>query len=160
MLKIVWALSCLFCLSAFADPKIKEGDWELGGAASLSTDRYGTYFSLDGTTQYFLRDHFSLGLSAGYRGWKGPNYLSLGPVFTKYFFVKDNFAPYISLTPLKWSSFGKSSNLESTVRVGTKFFLNDYVSFGPALEHSHTWKKGGTPSYSNTSLLGVFSIHL
>jgi hypothetical protein len=163
-------LSAFFCLKAFADPNIKEGDWELSGSSAFTNNGQGAtpfgrqsnnYFSVYGSGQYFVKDHFSVGLGGSYLAGPGSDLITLGPIFTKYFLVQENIAPYVSVSPISWSNYGysASSQFSSSVRLGTKFFLNDHISFGPALEHVHVWSRNGQPSFNTTSFLGVFSLH-
>lgn len=155
----------LVAAPAFAEPNIKEGNVEVNGSFNLSrstSSGSGTYFNIQTIGQYFIKDHLSLGADISYYTYRRNSSLAIGPAATLYFAVKENLAPYITLTPITWTNTsGYSHNLiSSTVRAGVKFFLTDSVAFGPAVEYYHFWEQHGMRSSGNISLLGVFSIHL
>ncbi|MGE3263077.1 MAG: hypothetical protein AB7K68_14950 [Bacteriovoracia bacterium] len=155
---------------------INKGNWEASGSFDFSHNfqadwdynSYSNYgknsLSLGGGAQYFLRDHFSVGLDASFfSAGRYTNGGSIGPVATYYFMTQERIAPYIQLSPLRvWKMEGTTNQNISLARVGTKFFFYDSVAFGPALQYQHTWPR---TNYSSTgkdmlSILGLFSIHL
>lgn len=161
----------LIAPAAYAVPNLNAGDWELGGSFNLSrsserspyfqsTDH--TRFTINLNAQYFVDDEYSLGLETGYSaagGHSGVGYL--GPVFTKYVWVDDKLAPYISMLPIRFTKAeGIPSDLSSTVRIGAKYFLTDSVAVGPAVDFTHDWGKDTNPERNTWSFLGLFSIHL
>ena len=156
---------------AKAEPNLNAGDWELGGAFNLSrtserspyfasTDR--TRFTLNLNAQNFVADEFSVGLEAGYStagSRSGVAYL--GPVATKYLWVDDKLAPYISMLPIRWTKAeGVPADFSTTVRIGGKYFLTDSVAVGPAVDFTHDWGREQNPERNTWSFLGLFSIHL
>lgn len=156
---------------AQAEPNLNAGNWELGGSFNLSrtserspyfvsTDR--TRFTVNLNVQAFVDDEFSVGLEAGYAtAGRGTGVAYLGPVATKYLWVDDKLAPYISMLPIRWTKAeGVPSDYSTTVRIGAKYFLTDSVAVGPAVDFTHDWGKDQNPERNTWSFLGLFSIHL
>lgn len=159
MKNMLFMLALLVSVSADA-ANINKGDWELGGSFNLSrTDRFrsSTYWYLNGNAQYFFADHFSAGLDLSWSAASGGGpAIVIGPAATYYFLTQENMAPYVMLAPFNWRSYG-TSNYSSTLRVGTKFFFTESVSFGPALQIERFYRYGGL---NTIGFLGAFSIHL
>ena len=113
------------------------------------------FFNVSSGLQYFFADHFSAGLDVYLSAFNGEKaFISVAPVVTKYFLVGEKVAPYVSISPIHFNLRGRNT-LASSIKVGTKFFLNDSVSFGPALDYYKAWGGG-----DRLSLQGLFSIHL
>lgn len=166
-MKFLFALACLLSPAAFAADTtvhIHQGDWEVGassatGLSQTLSNGSRTYFSLGSDAQYFFADEFSAGLEASISTGGGTSY-SAGPLLTKYFAVKDKMAPYVSLSPYSYIRYPWGHYATSRARVGVKFFFNDFVAFGPALQFTHYYAGSYLGSSSNSlSLLGQFSIH-
>ncbi|RZA00027.1 MAG: hypothetical protein EOP11_18765 [Proteobacteria bacterium] len=167
-------LAALFCFAlsataAFAAPKINKHDWEVGGGFNFShlsreenlPSKAQNNFSLRGIGQYFLADELSAGAEISVNASGGNTYVQAGPIITKYIFVDDKLAPYLSMLPIVVKTASNvPAGYRSTVRAGAKYFLNDSVAVGPALEYSHDWESGPYRSQENFSFLGLFSIHL
>lgn len=163
----------LLLVSAHAEAgKINQGDWETGGGFNLThTSRQSsritpatknTSFFVYAQAQYFFIDQLSAGLDAGYaRSGSAFDSTNFGPVVTKYLWVDDKIAPYVSMLPIQWNHVrGGGTSLSSSARVGAKYFLTDSVAVGPAFEFSHQWGNDTQPEANSYSFLGLFSIHL
>jgi len=165
-MKTLILILSLLAGTAQAAPRILQGDWELGGG--LNFTHYdvanlpsGNIFSLNADGQHFFADHFSAGLELNLNATGGNTSFVVGPVATKYLWVDDKLAPYISLLPIMVSTrTGATASLQSRVRVGAKVFLTDSVAFGPALEYQHLWEADSSPGGNLLSFLALFSIHL
>jgi len=149
--------------------KINQGDWELGGGFNLThTSRknavvpQSTTFFVYSQAQYFFVDHLSAGLDVGYsRSGSTSASTEIGPVVTKYIWVDDKLAPYVSMLPIQWShTRALGSSFSSSARVGAKYFLTDSVAVGPAFDYSHNWGSDRRAESNSFSFLGLFSIHL
>jgi hypothetical protein len=161
----------LLATTAQAAPRINKGDWEIGGGLNLShTDEASPYFgssrrtlfTLRGNGQYFVQDGLSAGLELGIAsaGAASPQ-VQAAPVVTKYIWVDDKLAPYVSMLPIQYNKSEKiPGTYATTVRVGAKYFLTDSVAVGPAFEYSHDWGHDQVPERNTFSFLGLFSIHL
>jgi hypothetical protein len=157
--------------TAQAAPRIQKGDWELGGALNFRhTDEASPYFgstkrtlfTFRGNGQYFVHDGLSAGVELGIStaGVSGPQ-VQAGPVVTKYIWVDDKLAPYVSMLPIQYNKSERiPGTYATTVRVGAKYFLTDSVAVGPAFEYSHDWGNDELPKRNTFSFLGLFSIHL
>ncbi|MGZ3693044.1 MAG: hypothetical protein ACXWQO_02335 [Bdellovibrionota bacterium] len=154
----------LSAAAATTTANIHKGDLEVSGSMNLSADtkHFSTaYFNLDTTAQHFFADEFSAGLGASFYSYNSTTGISFGPILTKYLWVQDKIAPYVSLTPIYWSKFSRNKATYSTYgSVGVKFFITDSVAFGPALAAYHYWPKNGGSSNTTLALLGMFAIHL
>lgn len=141
---------------------IKQGNMEVGGSTSYSTTTSSSYFRLSPTYQYFFMDHFSAGGTADLiLGTGDYTYYSLGPTATWYVLAKDEFAPYIAVTPISWAKFRYTDAFyDTTVNVGLKYFLTDSVAVGPAVQWNHTYGRNGGNGRDTTTFLGTFAIHL
>lgn len=166
-MKYILVASWLLAVSvpAFAvSPKINQGDWEVNGSMNFShyDSGYGrNSFSLAASGQKFIVDDFSLGLDGSFYAYASNTWTSIGPIATKYLWVHESTAPYLSLLPIVVSKSTSSSYyFYSRARAGVKFFLTDSVAVGPAVEMNHSWPKSGSSSTNYFSFLGLFSIHL
>lgn len=166
-------LACLFTsLTAMAEPtKLARGTWELNGAMNFtqsSDTNYsvgvsrGTSFRLSGGAQYFWRDRWSVGanLSLTNSGTRS-TIVMVSPAISRYFFVREKYALYFTLTPAGWAKReGSRSQFHSSLRLGTKFFLTENISLGPAIEYQYGWNTDRYSQLSAFSVLGLFSLHL
>ena len=163
-MKLLAALLLLSAAPAFADTsaKIHDGNWEVNGNINFTHYSIGgtrDYLTVEASAQHFLMDEFSAGLDLMYSAYGSSGWLTVAPVFTKYLWVRDNTAPYLSLMPIRFSKYsGATTTHSSTARAGVKFFLNDSVSIGPAAEFTQYWRSGR--DWNSFSFLGLFSIHL
>lgn len=159
-----FCLVAFFSLAAHASNNINEGNWELGGSGTVLYSTSGTdktSLILSPQAQYFFLDKFSVGAETSFFKSGSYNYFLAGPVFTKYFLVKDRVAPYVSLLPLSFMmSKGDSTTHISEARLGMKYFITDSVAFGPALSYKRVWGEGGYRSIDTLSALFQFSVHL
>lgn len=146
------------------NPKIKKGDVEANGSMTFSRDIKGgsstLYFDTTLTGQYFLKDCFSAGLEGQFAKYGSYLAASAAPIFTKYFWVKDDTAPYLSMLPIAFHFQSHTpTHYSTTLRPGVKFFLNDHIAIGPAVDYKHFWSHDGYESRDQLSLLGTLSVH-
>ncbi len=171
MKKFISILLAIFSAASAEAANINKGNIEASGSFSLSKssgwsggyeNAHSTSLFINGTGQYFFLDHFSAGLDASWATYSRGSSVSLGPVATYYFLVKENIAPFLMLAPLSWSKHSGNSigDLSSTIRLGAKFFLTDSLAFGPALQYQWVHASRGRSDFGNCSFLGEFSIHL
>ncbi|MGZ3711184.1 MAG: hypothetical protein ACXVBE_05480 [Bdellovibrionota bacterium] len=142
--------------------KIHEKDWEANGAFNLSHFQGASQTNLEiqGGAQYFFLDGLSAGLDGQYYNYGHTKFGSVAPILTKYLWVKDKIAPYVSLVPIRFGfQSGGSTSYSSSIRPGVKFFLNDNIAVGPAIDYAHYWGPAGYQGYANMALLGLFSLH-
>jgi hypothetical protein len=120
-----------------------------------------TSFYAGAKVQYFFHDLFSAGLTGSFAtSGVRPLYNSVGLSMTKYFSLRQSWAPYVGATPIMWvNATGTPSDYASSVRVGAKYFLTDSVAFGPALDYTRFWGRGALPSVNRVSFLGAFAVH-
>ena len=154
----------LFSTQVYA-ANINQGNVEVDGAFQLSQTWVGgndsTYLDLSAAGQYFFVDRFSAGAELGYAHSGGTDLWSLAPVGTFYFGVSNQLAPYVYVKPIELSDASyRDLNLSSAARFGVKFFLNDSIAFGPALQYDHVWGTNRPNSANSVSLLGLFAMHL
>jgi hypothetical protein len=153
-LMFMFAMLLIFTSGPANAANINKGNIELGGSFSLLEDTVGSgvglldqvrTWPLNLDVQYFFFDHFSAGLDTSW--WSGGPTVSFGPTATYYLPISNRIAPFVMVSPFSYSTrldaSHYSNGLLSTGRIGTKFFLSDSLSVGPALELEHRYKGNG-----------------
>ena len=152
------------------DPNLRKGNveadlalsFELNSRVTPYTDARTTNFVARGELQYFVADELSVGVlgslaTSGVRG----GYNSVGLVASKYFLVRDNLAPYVSLAPgIFVNRSDTDADWASGAEVGAKYFLNRFAAIGPAVHYTHFWGRGANESNNRLSFMVGFSLHL
>ena len=164
-MKILFAFAALcFATAARAEtaPRLNQGDWILGGAASLQFVSSGpSYFSMSPEVEYFVVNKVAVGLAASGAVVGSQNSFFFSPEITLHTKAGDTVVPYLTIKPYELGTgSGFGTYYTSAGRIGVKFFLTDSVSFGPAFEGRHYWPRNGGASSNTGTLYGVFSLHL
>jgi hypothetical protein len=166
-MKIIFMVLAVIASGSAEAANINKGNFELGGSFSMFEEYMGSgedlldqvrSWPLNIDAQYFFFDHFSAGLETSW--WNYNSRFAIGPTATYYLPVSDRIAPFVMVSPFSYSwdlnASHYSYGMLSSGRLGTKFFLTDSVSIGPALEFQHNYEGDG----NTLRLLGMFSIHL
>ena len=120
----------------FADEfaNIDRGNYRTGGSINGG---YSTY-AVGSTTfaplfEYFLVDHFALGVSAYYTTSSSTNSITVGPIFTYYFWQFEKLTLYAEQRFDYASSSTSSPIWSSYTGLGINYFFIRQISFGPQL---------------------------
>jgi hypothetical protein len=165
-MKRIKVVLCLLLVASAAraelrdeEPKLREGNWRVGGALSLtgnSSSNGNSSFLVSASLplQYFLADGFSAGLAVDWTtvhtsangASQTSTIVSMGVEATWYFWRHKGLAAFIEPEFFVNTRDGGPTTYSAAGALGLQLFLNSSVAVGPGVLYAHEFGTGSVPN--------------